>query len=50
MRKSVDMGEQWTHLAFVFSSPLVRKTDKELMKWMKIDYRTEISDIEKDLR
>jgi len=44
------MTDDWPHLAFIFSSPLVRKQGNDYLKVMKIDYRTEISELEWDLK
>ena len=43
----MSMNESKVHLAFLFSSPLVRKANSKLENIMQLDYLTEISDIVK---
>jgi len=43
----LSMAESNIHLAFLFSSPLVRRTNSKMENIMQLDYLTEISDIVK---
>ena len=45
----INMGNKSLHFAFLFASPLVRKTTR-LMNVSKIDYRTEIKNLKDSLK
>ena len=42
---TLDMIKSRLHLAFLFSSPLIRRANKSIENIMQLDYLTEINDI-----